>query len=205
MRRMFVIAAVAAVTLLGTSCKSKSSDIYPMSVGSVWNMDVLVTFDTTTIASLDTSATGTYVTTAVEKASLVSGEGVVKMKTEMSEHIKTPDTTITFTTYSYVREAGDWILSYSDLSDPTGDTVMVTTPAVGKTWHQGTDTAEVITQENVTVKAGTYKDAWKVKVTNSGGDVFYWYAKGVGMVKAYSEEQTYNIKSTLELTSATIK
>jgi hypothetical protein len=205
MRRILVLAAIAAVALLGTSCKSNSGDIYPMSVGSVWNMDMVVTLDTTTIASPDTFATGTYVVTAVEKADLASGGEVVKMKTEMSQHMKMPDTTISFTTYSYAREAGDWILSYSDLSDSTGDTVMMTTPAVGKKWHQGTDIMEVVGQEDVTVKAGTYKSAWKVKMSNSDVEIFLWYAKGVGLVKVSSETQTPEMMTTLELTKATIK
>jgi len=173
-------------------------------------MEVLL-LSGTTLAALDTAQTGTVVTTAVEKANLTSGEEVVKFKNEVTTHIKTPDTTYTNTTYSYSREAGDWILSYSDLSDSTADTVMVTTPSVGKTWHQGTATAEVVGQEDVTVVAGTYKGAWKVKLTvTSGGytiQMYYWFAKGTGMVKmhwdwsAQGYSQTYN----QELTSATIK
>ena len=200
MRRILVLAAVAAVALVGTSCKSKSSDIYPMSVGSVWNYDLLVTASTT--AAVETLMTGTMVNTAVEKATLPSGDGV-KFKADMSVTMKTPDTTWTLTTYSYVREAGDWILSYSDLNDSTGDTVMMTTPAVGKKWHQGDGTAEVMVQEDVTVKAGTYKSAWKVKLTNSGVDQFYWYAKGTGLVKVEGPQDGATM--TFELTKATIK
>lgn len=200
MRRILVLAAVAAVALLGTSCKSKSSDIYPMSVGSVWNYDLLVTASTT--AAVETLATGTMVNTAVEKATLPSGDGV-KFKADLSVTSKTPDTTWTLTTYSYAREAGDWILSYSDLSDSTGDTVMMTTLAVGKKWHQGDGTAEVMVQEDVTVKAGTYKSAWKVKLTNSGVDEFYWYAKGTGLVKMEGPQDDATM--TFELTKATIK
>ncbi len=201
MRRILILAAIAAIALIGTSCTTSGGDIFPMSVGSVWNMDMVAT------AAQDTFMTGTYVTTAVEKANLGSGEEVVKMKTEMSQHIRMPDTTITTTSYAYVREAGDWILSYSDLNDSTGDTVMVTTPTVGMKWHQGTGTTEVIGQEDVTVKAGTYKSAWKFKMTTSGTDFFYWYAKGIGMVKAHSEyeEQSVEWMNDMELTSATIK
>jgi hypothetical protein len=210
MRRMRVLAAIAAVALFGTTCSPNAGDMYPMSVGSVWKTELLV-MSGTTIAALDTVETATTVTTAVEKANLASGEEVVQFKDESSIHTRTPDTTINSTAYSYTREDGDWILSYSALDDSTGDTIMVTTPAEGKTWHQGSATAEVVGQEDVTVKAGTYKQAWKVKVTGSQGvftvDVFFWYARGVGLVKSYSEfeYQNYGQVYNRELTSASIK
>jgi hypothetical protein len=181
-----------------------------MSVGSVWNMDILVMAGTT-VASLDTFETGTVVTTAVEKANLTSGQEVVKFKNESSIHMRTPDTTYTNTTYSYSREDGDWILGYSTLDDTTADTMMVTNPSVGQTWHQGTTTAEVVGQEDVTVAAGTYKGAWKVKLTSTQGgetlDTYAWYAKGTGSVKTHSENtvQGYSMVYNQELTSATIK
>jgi hypothetical protein len=210
MKRALVLAAVTAAALIGLSCGPAASDIFPLSVGSVWNMDILI-MSGMTIASLDTFETGTVVITALEKANLSSGEEVVKFKNDVTIHMRTPDSTYSNTTYSYTREAGDWILSYSDLNDTTADTVMVTDPAVGKTWHQSSGTAEIVGQEDVTVVAGTYKGAWKVKATMTQGgstfDMYYWYAKGTGMVKAHFESsyQGYSQVYNQELTSANIK
>jgi hypothetical protein len=210
MKQTLVLAAVAAVALMGMSCSPAAGDIFPMSVGSVWHMDILA-MTGTAIASLDTAETSTVVKTAVEKTNLTTGEEVVKYKYETTTHLRTPDSIYTTTSYVYCREDGDWVLAYSSLDDSTADTVMVTTPSVGKTWHQGSATTEVVGQENVTVPAGTYKGAWKVKVLASQGrftfDIYYWYAKGTGLVKL-SYEWTFLGHSkvyTEELTSATIK
>ena len=210
MKRSLIVAAAAAIVLVLLSCSPASNDIFPMSVGSVWHTDILV-MGGTTIASLDTTQTSTDVKTAVEKTSLTTGKEVVEYKYETTTHLRTPDSTYTSTRYTYCREDGDWILVYTSLDDTTADTVMVTSPSVGKTWHQGSATTEVVGQEDVTVPAGTYKGAWKVKVTTSQGglafDMYYWYAKGTGLVKL-SYEWTYLGHSkvyTEELTSATIK
>jgi hypothetical protein len=210
MKRILALAAIAAVALMGMNCSPAASDIFPMSVGSVWNMDILVMAGTT-VAALDTFQTGTSVTTAVEKANLSSGEEVVKFRTEVNVHQRTPDTTYTSTTDAYMREAGDWILSYSDLNDSTGDTVTMTNPSVGTTWHQDSTTYEVVGREDVMVTAGTYKNAWKVTMTSRMGgvtvDTHIWYAQGTGTVKTHFEKtvQTYSMVYNQELTSATIK
>jgi hypothetical protein len=215
MRRILILSAVAAVALLGTSCNPNAGDISPLSVGSVWNMEMLL-LSGTTLASLDTAQTGTGVNTAVEKTTLSNGKEVIKFKSESTTIIHRPDplsdTTITTTNISYYREEGDWILGYSALDDTTGDTMMVSTPTVGKTWSQSAyATATVVGQEDVTVKAGTYKNAWKVKLVSTAGgyitEIYSWYAKGTGMVKMHYEfamggyTQVYN----QELTSATVK
>ena len=211
MKRVLVPAAIAAVALMGTSCTTAGSgDIFPMSVGSVWNMNILVMAGATA-ASLDTFETGTVVNTVVEKANLTTGPEVVKYKNEATIHRRTPDSTYSSTTYSYYREDGDWILGYSALDDSTGDTMMATTPTAGKTWHQGTSIAEVIGQEDVSVPAGTYKNAWKVKLTSSQGgynvDMFSWFAPGTGLVKFHyeSSNQGYSQVYDQELTSTTVK
>jgi hypothetical protein len=210
MRKLLALTATAALLVVGAGCNSGSDDIYPMSVGSVWHLRLSLVAGTT-LASLDTVQTGTTTTTAVEKANLTAGGEVVKFMSESSVHITDPDTTITSTGYAYYRESGDYILGYSTLDDTTADTVMVTTPSVGQTWNQGGSmTAEVIGREDVTVAAGTYKNAWKVKLTSSGSmtfDAYCWYAKGVGMVKYHYEYsiQNYTQIYNQELTSATIK
>lgn len=210
MRQTLVLAAIAAMALTGMSCSPASSDVFPMSVGSVWKMDILFT-SVPTNGPTDTMETGTIVTTAGEKATLATGKEVVSYRRDTTVHLRSPDSTRTSTSYVYYREDGDWVLGYASLDDTTADTVMVTTPSVGKTWQQGTATMEVVGQEDVTVPAGTYKGAWKVKFSASAGgttfNMYYWYAKGTGLVKFY-HEWTYTGFShiyTEELTSTTIK
>ena len=71
--------------------------------------------------------------------------------------------------------------------------------SVDQTWSEGTYATATVRR---TVAAATYKNAWKVKVASSAGgyaiDTFFWYAKGVGLVKIHHEfaaggyEQVYN-------------
>ncbi len=215
MKRILALTAIVAVALLGTSCKSSSGDIFPMSVGSAWHMDILLMGGATT-ASLDTVQTGTATNTAVEKVTLTNGKDVVRFRTDGAITIRRPDplsdTTIISTNYAYYREDGDWILGYSAIDDSTADTVMVTSPTVGKTWTSGTNaTATVVGQEDVTVKAGTYKNAWKLQVTYTTDsditEMYYWYAKGVGLVKFHYgfTIQGYTQDYTQELTSSDVK
>lgn len=207
MTRALVFAAIAVAALAGVNCSPAGGDIFPLSVGSVWNMDVVLMAGTAA-AALDTMQTGTAVSTAVDKANLATGPEVIKFRNDVTVHILMPDTTYTMTTYAYYREDGDWILSYADLDDSIGDTVMVTSPSVGKTWHQGTSTVEVIGQEDVSVPAGTFKNAWKVKLTtNTAMEMFYWFAGGTGMVKLHYEftDMGYTQVYDQSLTSATIK
>ncbi len=210
MRRMLTVAAIAAVALTGVSCNPDTGSIFPMTIGSVWHTESYL-LEGQTIAALDTFETGTTTTTALEKATLANGKEIVKFNHENMIHLRTPDSTYTATTYSFLGEEDDAILSYGALDDTTGDTVMMSNPAVGQSWSQGPATAIVVGQEDVTVAAGTYKKAWKVKtITNIGGvtvQMFNWYARGVGNVKMHyeGEYQGYSQVYNEELTSATIK
>jgi hypothetical protein len=205
-----VLAVAAAVALLGASCSPSASSYFPLSVGSVWNSEYYV-LSGTTLASLDTIQTGSVVTTALEKATHSSGKEVIKFKYESTVHMRNPDTTMTGTTYSYILEEGDYYLGFSALDDTTADTLMPTDLSVGKTWNQGGASAEVVAEEDVTVKAGTYKKAAKVELASGVGgvtfDLYSWYAKGVGQVQS-AYEYTYagvTVKYRWELVSATIK
>ena len=108
-------------------------------------------------------------------------------------------------------EVGDTIFSYTSLDDTIGTPVMRSNPAVGQTWSEGSATAVVVGQEDVTVTAGTYKGAWKVKLSVSHGglafDIYEWYARGTGMVKVYYDASYGGSERVFdeELTSATIK
>ena len=210
MTRMLALAAMAAAVLVAVGCDSSGGDIFPMSVGSSWHMDITIT-SSGTAASLDTSGTGTVVYTMADKANLTAGPEVVRYEGVETVHSLTPDSTFTDTFHSYYRDEGDWILGYSTLDDTAPDTVMVTTPSVGMTWHSGTLLTEVVGQEDVSVPAKTYRKAWKIKSSsNQGGfdtQTFSWYAPGTGLVKTRYElsYQGYSMVAEEVLTSATIK
>jgi len=210
MRQTLVLAATAAVALLGTTCSPSTGPIHPMTIGNVWNMSTS-TLHGTAIATLDTVSTATITRTALQKASLSNGREVVEFRDDTTTHTRTPDTTISTTGYFYMAEVGDTIKSYTSLDDTTGTSTLMSNPAAGQTWTEGTTTATVVGQEDVTVTAGTYKGAWKVKLSvRHGGlafDIYEWYARGTGMVKVYYDASYGGSERVFdeELTSATIK
>jgi len=206
-KRLLVLASVAALALLGTSCRSPNGAIYPMTVGSVWNMSTIM-LSGPTIASLDTTETETKTTTAMEKARLINGREVTKFESDLTIYFKQQDTTVASTTYCYVAEVGDTILRYKDLDDTIGVPLMRSTPAVGQTWTEGSSgDATVVGQEDVTVAAGTYKGAWKVMRASIIANIYEWYAPGTGLVKMYYDTTMHGNRMVYssELTSATIK
>jgi hypothetical protein len=208
--RILVLAAVAAVALLGTSCNSPGGPIYPMTLGSVWNMEA-VTLSGTTAASLDTTETGTQTVTALDKVTLTSGREVVRFRNDATTYYRDGDSTSTTTDYSYAAEMGDTIFYYANLDDTAGTIFMMSNPKAGQTWSAGIAVVTVIGQEDVTVPAGTYKGAWKVKLSSDFGlftvDVYEWFARGTGLVRVYSDvtSQGYRTQYSSELTSADIK
>jgi hypothetical protein len=210
LRQILGFAAFAAAALTGTSCSPDAGSIFPMAIGSVWNTESCLLAGQAT-AALDTFETSVTMTTALEKVNLTNGKEVVKFRSESAVHLRAPDSTYTTTSYSLLREEAGAILSFGALDDTTGDTVIMVDPTVGQSWNQGSATAVVVGQEDVTVPAGTYRKAWKVKtVTNVGGItvvMFSWYARGVGNVKIRyeGEYQGYAQVYNQELTSATIK
>lgn len=206
MKRLLAITAVAVVLLVGAGCKSKSKDVFPMTVGSTWAYEGYVSAEST-LAAADTVATTTLNIKVERETSLESGETVVEISRVTSLHILASGSTLTDTAMEYCRDVGDVILSYSSLSDSTADTVMMNDLSVGKTWVMGAGTAEVTAQEAVTVPAGSYSDAWKVKVTYTGNEWTNWVAPGVGLVKTantYQESGTTYVAHS-ELTEVTIK
>jgi hypothetical protein len=198
------------VVLTGTGCNREPGSIFPMTIGSAWNTESCLLAGQAS-AVLDTLETSMTTTTAFERAGLTNGKEVVKFKSESAVHLRTPDSTYTTTGYSLLREESDAILSYGAPDDTIGDTVVMSDPAVGQSWSQGPATAVIVGQEDVTVAAGTYRKAWKVKtITNVGGItvvMFSWYARGVGNVRIHyeGEYQGYTQVYDQQLTSATIK
>ena len=191
MQKLLVLTAVAAVLLVGAGCKSASDDIFPMTVGSTWKMEGYSLMDTT-LDVPDTVQTFTTDMKVEKEAELTTGDKVYEFSSTTVTRIFNPDTTMTETSKGYMREANGVILSYESLSDPTPDTALFTDLSVGKKWNTGDSSwVEVMAQENVTVKAGSYTNAWKMTYfTISGGDTMQmhsWYAPGVGQVKMHYE------------------
>ncbi|MEO0079938.1 MAG: hypothetical protein ABIK44_04615 [candidate division WOR-3 bacterium] len=190
MKRLLFVAGAIVLILVGAGCTSATDDYYPMSVGSTWNMEGYVRM-VSTLTGLDTLMTSTIQTKVEREAQLNSGEKVREFSTTTTVHQRIPDSTYTQTSTSYIRETGSMILGYESLADSVPDTLLVLPLTVGKTWRINQyATAEVVGQEDVTVKAGTYQNAWKIKTTTSAGitiEVYSWYAKNVGHVKSHYE------------------
>jgi hypothetical protein len=207
---MLLVAATAAAVLTGISCNPNAGSIFPMTIGSVWHRESYL-LEGQAGATLDTFETGVTTTTAFEKASLTNGKEVVKFKSESTIHLRTLDSTYTTTGDSLLRQEEGAILIYGALDDTIGDTVIMSSPAVGQSWSTGPATSIIVDQGDVTVAAGTYKKAWEIKtITNIGGvtvEMHSWYARGVGKVKMHGEGeyQGYSAVYNEELTSATIK
>jgi hypothetical protein len=207
---MLAFAAIAAATLTFVGCNADSGSIFPLTLGSAWNTESH-SLGGPSGGVLDTSQTAVTTTTALEKAVLTNGKEVVRFRHESSVHEFDPDSSYSSTTETLLREEDDVIMVHAALDDTIGDTLMMLNPAVGQNWGQGIATAIVVGQEDVTVPAGTYKKAWKVKTVANLGvvtvEVHTWYAKGVGNVKMHSEAEFMGSVEVIdeELTSATIK
>jgi len=165
-----------------------------------------------TLAALDTVQTSTIRTRVEKEAALANGDKAYEFSMTSVVRLLTPDTTFTTSGTSYMREAGGVILAYESLSDPTPDTVMYTDLSVGKKWNTGDSSyVEVVGRENVTVKAGSYTNAWKLTSASiDGGDtmrVDMWFAPGVGQVKMHYDMDfaTFRIVFHSELAEVTIK
>jgi len=205
--RMLAFAAIAALAFLSTGCTSPTGSVYPITVGSVWNRSVTLLRGTTT-ASLDTVETEIQATTALGKVTLINGREVIKIENDLTSYFRQQDTTAASTTYAYVAEVGDTVVTYADQNDTVGSPTMRLTPAVGQTWTSvSSGTSTVVGQEDVTVAAGTYKGAWKVRRATVIGNIYEWYAPGTGLVKMYYDTTLVGNRTVYssELTSATIK
>lgn len=210
---MFVALACAAILIL--SCDlfgGKEENYFPTTVGSKWDYTGVVLLDTSgTDAAPDTIQTMDINQVANKKDKLDSGEDVTEMVTTMTFHIKYPvESTYTQTFTSYVRETDNAILTYESKADTAPDTSLVLPLAKDKTWHMSADViAKVLLQEDVTVPAGTYKKAWKIEQSSTGGGEkqYFWYANNIGMAKVYWQETegTATVTVSIELKSVTIK
>lgn len=215
MRKALIILTLFGTLALFVSCDIFGSkpDYYPLSIGSTWNWYAWTLMTTSTDGTPDTVQTLTINTRATKNDKLSTGEDVVQLVKVGTIHIRYPrESTYTIDETCYVRETDKFVLSYDSKDDTEPDTVLALPLAAGKQWRVNQDmTAEALKQEDITVTAGTYRNAWKIETRSiSGADtirMYEWYADRVGNVQ-YHFEQTFAGYTFIyhgELISATIK
>lgn len=213
MKRLLMLAAVAALVVVGARCPKAADDYYPLSVGSTWDMEGYVLFGTTA-AALDTMQTFTTRTKVERTTQLNAGGDVFEMLRQGTVHVRYPiETTYTTVDTSYVRETATALLSYYGLEDTNPDTMAILPLSPGKTWRVSPNTtAEAVGQEDLTVIAGSFRKVWKIKYTSTDSsetfDVFMFLANHVGSVRTHWEVeplQGYRQVYNEELASYSIK
>jgi hypothetical protein len=206
MRNLIAIAVPALIVLLAGSCgkstrAGSSTDYYPLTVGSVWKYRAY--YDSTGKPDETRS-----IVRIARKDKLASGEEAVMVVTRN-------ELPVVFVETTFVRRSEGYILQFRKRDSKHCDTLLIVPPAQGKIWHRVIGgpvsiPARFVDQQAVTVKAGTYPQAWHaVEVPESvPGKISYWYAPGVGMVKTLSEAPRKDgsiFTLTVELTDANVK
>jgi hypothetical protein len=215
MRKALIALTLFGILALYLSCDIFGSkpDYYPLSIGSTWNWYAWTIMNTSTDGTPDTVQTLTINTRATKNDKLTSGEDVVQLIKVGTVHLRYPrESTYTVDETCYVRKTDKFVLSYDRKDDSEPDTVLALPLAAGKQWRINQElTAKALEQEDITVAAGTYRNAWKIETRAvSGGNtiiMFQWYADKVGNVQ-YHSEQSYSGYTFIyhgELISATVK
>lgn len=204
MKRLLLL--VPVIIIIGCGLFG-GEDFFPINIGNKWE------YSGYTLSGTDTSSTMTSEIN-ITKKDKIGDNDVFESVSKTAIRTRVPDTTITSYDTSYIRETKDAILTYATKT-ATPETSLLLPLKKDKTWKQisGSDTTTytVKDQEDVTVKAGTYKKCWKVeaKVTMYGITIptNFWYADGTGLVKSYTEYTiaTVTSKILIQLTKATIK
>jgi hypothetical protein len=159
-----------------------------MSVGNVWHYEGY-SLSSTARAALDTSETRRVWVRVERQVDIQACEGAFEVSRAETTYRHNPaiDTQV-FTDTDYICKGESLILSYGSLDDTVPDTLLALPLSAGKTWHfWGSLTAEAIGQENVSVKAGYFPSAWKVRIRTGLGDEFIWFVDHVGQVKLHVE------------------
>jgi hypothetical protein len=138
---------------------------------------------------------------------------VVELVSTVQNHIYFPfESTYTTVDTAYEREANNLVLTYERLDDTQPDTTLSLPLVRDKVWRiSDYAVARVLQQEDVTVPAGTFRNAWKIQETFTEGSQtvqeYVWFANNTGPVKTYwqSAYGTASYTFTLELTSVTIR
>lgn len=210
MKRHSVTVALLAALLVANCDLLKPDNYYPMGAGSTWSYRNWATLEYGT-ASVETTATGTTEVEVTGTRQLASGEDVAEFVTVITSHVRfpAPDTIVVHDT-QYVRDTGDFVLAYDGLDDAVPDTVIALPLVAGRSWHAAESTIITVeAQEDVTVAAGSYPDAWRLAVDNGSVlEVKQWFANHFGLVKmtfAGEPQSGYRVESHTELVSADVQ
>lgn len=210
MKRHSVTVALLAALLVANCDLLKPDNYYPMGEGSTWSYKTWATLEITA-ASVETTATGTTEVEVTGTRQLASGEDVAELVTVITSHVRfpAPDTIVVHDT-QYVRDTGDFVLAYDGLDDAVPDTVIALPLVAGRSWHAAESTIITVeAQEDVTVAAGSYPDAWRLAVDNGSVlEVKQWFANHLGLVKmtfAGEPQSGYRVESHTELVSADVQ
>ncbi len=218
MKRLLLLTVLFSAALILVNCDlfGTTKDYYPMATGTTWNYVGSVT-STATDADPDTISTSAGGSEVTGKAELASGEEVARFVNTDTTYLRMPDTTWVLVDTGYVRQDGDYVLSYESLDDTEADTVLALPMELNKTWQVRASgdtsiTGTIVAQEDVTVPAGTYTNCWKVEIattigTDASDKMHYWYADGIGRVKWLMEGTGSGYKMVFrnDLTAADIK
>ncbi len=208
MKKPLLLAALfcAALVLVNCDLFGSKPDFFPMTVGSTWTFQGWMTYEQ--VDDPDTLFTSRTVTEVTGTTTLSTGEEVAEFQSTDTTHTLVPaETTSVNVSRSFVRQDGDYILAFDSRDDTEPDTALSLPLEQGKTWtvHSKADTsitALVLKKETVTVRAGEFKDCWKLEITISTGGLgqktFWWYADGIGRVRNYVESTNSGIRTVLE-------
>ena len=206
MKKTLTLALVLAGAVMLVSCDTAGKeDYFPLGVGSNWCMTGYESFEQ--VDQPETLFTSVAHTKAVQTTQLTSGEEVVEFSMVETSQVRLPiPREMVYAQTSFVRESGDYILTYSskDATDP--DTTLVLPLETGKTWTvcargDSSITIEVLGRDDVTVAAGNYSNCWKLAVTSTVGanslTFHWWLADGVGVVKRYLDVTGQGVRTVM--------
>ncbi len=204
MKKLMMISVIMLMVIVGCG-KKGSPDYWPLAEGNRW------TYKNTVNDTL------TYETETVVESAVTIGD--------IGDGWKLKSTRDTVVSYSYVYKGADTVYVYKD---ENGDTVTYWEPVdleTGTSWEvQNPLMADVVTKyevigdEDVTVEAGTFTGAKKVKATYSyeqdmgmlgktitNYEAYIYRVDGVGMVKQEATLTTVTVDTTGTDTTSTLE
>ena len=208
MKKTLLLAALFCSALVLTNCDLFGSkpDFFPMTVGSTWTYHGWMTFEQ--VDDQDTLFTSRTATEVRAMTTLTNGKEVAEfVNTDTTRTLVPFETTSVNVSSNYVRKDGDYVLAFDTKDDTEPDTMLALPLEQGRMWTMRSQadtsiTALVLGQETVTVRAGEFKDCWKLEITISAGGLgqktYWWYADGIGRVRNYVESTNSGIKTVLE-------
>ncbi|MCK4544012.1 hypothetical protein KAU43_00600 [candidate division WOR-3 bacterium] len=204
-----IIFAVIVVAIVATGCSLfdfGGGDLMPLTVGSYWNMKstvIITPVDTTDTVTVDYLYSRSEIT---EKVTLGNGKEASAYKSGMTDSLYVFDTL--YSGIEYLVKEDTAYFSYDSLSQATGDYQGPVKIDIGTIWNSGTMKFEVTAKEDVTVPAGTFKNAYKVAMITAANDtIWQWIAPGKGNVKQLLiiEGSTHKTEMTTELMAYEVK